>query len=127
MAEVRLSPSSRRSLSHHSLPSLRWFEDAVSAFRAFIALRRMLWIGPKTMTSLQATRKELHKRVMDLAINTLALPPDPELSFLESGGREKGRARGKWESRAKYFSLRRRRKRDWNETLRLYDKVDYPE
>jgi hypothetical protein len=23
--------------------------------------------------------------------------------------------------------LRRRRKRDWNETLRLYDKVEYPQ
>lgn len=35
--------------------------------------------------------------------------------------------KGRWDSGARYFSLRRRRKRDWNEVLRLYDKVDYPE
>jgi len=30
---------------------------------------------------------------------------------------------GEWRA---VFSVRRRRKRDWNETLRLYDKTDYP-
>ena len=79
------------------------------------------------MVALQTTRRDLHEQVMGLATGTLGLAHDPETFFLESGGKEKGRARGKWESRAKYFSLRRRRKRDWNETLRLYDKVNYPE
>ena len=64
---------------------------------------------------------------MNLAVGTLGLPQNPERDFLESGGQEKGRVKTKWESGAKYFSLRRRRKRDWNETLRLYDKVDYPD
>jgi len=64
---------------------------------------------------------------MNHAVETLGLSDDPERFFVESGGKQKGRVRSKWDSGAKYFSVRRRRKRDWNETLRLYDKVDYPE
>ncbi|KAH7920538.1 hypothetical protein BV22DRAFT_1039733 [Leucogyrophana mollusca] len=107
--------------------TLRWLEDAVSAFRAFTALVRLLRVGKGTLGSMRATRADLHRRVVGLAVGTLGLPEDPETYFLESGGREKGRVRSRWESGAKYFSVRRRRKRDWNETLRLYDKVDYPE
>ena len=72
-------------------------------------------------------REDLHRRVMELAVGTLGLPDEPERYFAESGGREKGRVQGRWASKAKYSSVRRRRKRDWNETLRLYDQVDYPE
>ncbi|KAF9241574.1 hypothetical protein BU15DRAFT_87158 [Melanogaster broomeanus] len=107
--------------------TLRWFEDAVSAFRAFTALLRLLRVGKPTLKEMREKRNDLHSRVMNLAVGTLGLPDNPEKYFLEIGGREKGRVRGKWESGAKYFSVRRRRKRDWNETLRLYDKVDYPE
>lgn len=107
--------------------TLRWFEDAVSAFRAFTALFRLLWVGPTTLKELRETREDLHSRIMNVAVGTLGLPQNPEKHFLESGGREKGRVKTKWESGAKYFSMRRRRKRDWNETLRLYDKVDYPD
>ncbi|KAF7985042.1 hypothetical protein HWV62_8877 [Athelia sp. TMB] len=106
--------------------SLRWLEDAVSAFRAFLALLRLLRVGKPTLKTMGEKRAELHVRVMKLAISTLGLPADPETHFLEAGGREKGRVRSRWESGAKYFSVRRRRKRDWNETLRLYDKSDYP-
>ncbi|KAH8107257.1 hypothetical protein BXZ70DRAFT_917002 [Cristinia sonorae] len=106
---------------------LRWFEDATSAFRAFTALTRLLSVGQPELQKLQETRKGLYQRVMDLAVQTLGLPEAPEKHFGETGGREKGRVRGRWERSAKYFSVRRRRKRDWNETLRLYDKVDYPE
>lgn len=107
--------------------TLRWLEDAVSAFRAFTALLRLLWVGPITLKALRGTRDDLHSRIMNLAVGTLGLPQNPESDFLESGGRQKGRVKSKWESGAKYFSVRRRRKRDWNETLRLYDKVDYPD
>ncbi|KAH0827848.1 hypothetical protein J3R83DRAFT_3474 [Lanmaoa asiatica] len=107
--------------------TLRWLEDAVSAFRAFTALLRLLWVGPTTLEALRETRGDLHSRIMNLAVGTLGLPRNPEKDFLESGGRAKGRVKSKWESGAKYFSVRRRRKRDWNETLRLYDKVDYPD
>lgn len=107
--------------------TLRWLEDAVSAFRAFTALLRLLWVGPTTLKELRETRHDLHSRIMNVAVGTLDLPQNPERHFLESGGREKGRVKSKWESGAKYFSMWRRRKRDWNETLRLYDKVDYPD
>lgn len=107
--------------------SLRWMEDAVSAARAVMALTRLLWTGKSRLRELLKTRDELHERVMLLAVQYLRLPEDPEKYFVQSGGKEKGRVRGNWESRVKYFSVRRRRKRDWNETLRLYDKVDYPD
>lgn len=106
--------------------TLRWLEDAVSAFRALRALLRLLLVGQGTLKGLSEQRKDLHSRVMNLAAQ-IGLPDNPELYFLSTGGREKGRVRGKWESTTRYFSVKRRRKRDWNETLRLYDKVDYPE
>jgi hypothetical protein len=105
----------------------RWLEDAISSFRAFAALVRLLRTGKPTLDHMRIVREGLHERVMDLSINSLGLPADPETHFLESGGKHKGRVSTRWEAGAKYFSLRRRRKRDWNETLRLYDKVDFPD
>lgn len=116
--------------------SLRWFEDAVASFRASAALTRLFVMPRRKMVLLQATRKDLHGRIMDLAVNTLGLPEQPETYFAEDpvaegevakGKKDKGRVKGRWASKTKYFSIRRRRKRDWNETLRLYDKVDYPD
>lgn len=106
--------------------SLRWTEDAVAAFRAFMALSRLLRVGKPALEGMRERRADLHARVMALAVGTLGLPEQPETYFAETGGVEKGRVRGRWASKAKYFSVRRRRKRDWNETLRLYDQVDYP-
>ncbi|KAJ6499123.1 hypothetical protein C8R45DRAFT_981196 [Mycena sanguinolenta] len=106
--------------------TLRWLEDAVSAFRAFTSLLRLLLVGKPTLRSMHARREELHARVMQLAVQTLGLAEEPEAYFASLGGKEKGRVRSHWESGSRYFSLKRRRKRDWNETLRLYDIVDYP-
>jgi glycerol-3-phosphate O-acyltransferase/dihydroxyacetone phosphate acyltransferase len=64
---------------------------------------------------------------MDMAVQSLGLPDDPESFYADLGGTEKGRVKGPWDSTRRYFSIRRRRKRDWNEVLRLYDKVDYPD
>ncbi|KAA1475205.1 hypothetical protein DENSPDRAFT_413461 [Dentipellis sp. KUC8613] len=107
--------------------SLRWFEDAVSAGRALAALARLLRVPRATLVRLRAARASLHARVMRLAVGGLGLPADPEAHFVrERREKEKGRVRGRWESKAKYFSVRRRRKRDWNETLRLHEQCDYP-
>jgi glycerol-3-phosphate O-acyltransferase / dihydroxyacetone phosphate acyltransferase len=106
--------------------TLRWLEDAVSAGRACAAFVRLLRLGKENIHQTVLTRAELHARVMSFATAELGLPPDPEQYFSASGGREKGRVRSNWESGRKYFSVRRRRKRDWNETLRLYETVDYP-
>lgn len=107
--------------------SLRWFEDAVAAFRAFIALFRLLCVGESNLKKMLDVRSDLHSRVMNLGVTKLDLPENPESHFSQVGGEEKGRVRGSWDSGTRYFSIKRRRKRDWNETLRLYDKVDYPE
>uniref|UniRef100_A0A8H8CP79 Phospholipid/glycerol acyltransferase domain-containing protein n=1 Tax=Psilocybe cubensis TaxID=181762 RepID=A0A8H8CP79_PSICU len=107
--------------------TLRWFEDAVAAFRAFSSLLRLLLVGKSTLKTMRENRKDLHARVMNFAVQKLGLPDDPEFYFSHAGGKEKGRIQGSWDSKARYFSIKRRRKRDWNETLRLYDKVDYPD
>ena len=106
--------------------SLRWFEDAVSAARALVALGRLLRVHPETLSRLRVTRADLHRRVVHLAVDGLGLPADPEKHFVVYGGKVKGRVVGHWASETNYFSLRRRRKRDWNETLRLYEQFDYP-
>ncbi|KAJ7079098.1 hypothetical protein B0H15DRAFT_924617 [Mycena belliarum] len=106
--------------------TLRWLEDAVAAFRAFTALLRLLLVGKPTLRDMHSRREDLHARVIRLAVQTIGLPEDPEAYFARQGGKEKGRVRGRWESGSRYFSIKRRRKRDWNETLRLYDIVDYP-
>jgi glycerol-3-phosphate O-acyltransferase/dihydroxyacetone phosphate acyltransferase len=106
--------------------SMRWIEDGVATFRAFTALYRLLLIGKSALKNLRERRSELHSRVTNLAVDTLGLPEDPEKYFASVGGKEKGRVRGNWDHVFRYFSVKRRRKRDWNETLRLYDKVDYP-
>ena len=107
--------------------TIRWLEDTVSAFRAFTTLLRLLCIGEPQLKAMHEKRHGLHSRVMNLAVSMLGLPSDPEIFFRTSGGRQKGRIQGRWEGGTRYFSIKRRRKRDWNETLRLYDKVDYPE
>ncbi|KAF9070113.1 hypothetical protein BDP27DRAFT_1392088 [Rhodocollybia butyracea] len=96
--------------------TLRWTEDCVASSRAFIALFRLLRVGKPVLHQMRMQRNGLHGRIMDLAIS-LGLPSNPEQFFAEAGGIEK----------TGYFSIKRRRKRDWNETLRLYDKVDYPD
>jgi len=106
--------------------TLRWFEDAVAAFRAFVVLFRLLRVGKLKLKKMLDVRSDLHSRVMNLGIAELNLPENPESHFSQVGGREKGRVRGRLDSGARYFSMKRRRKKDWNETLRLYE-VDYPE
>ncbi|KAI0305770.1 hypothetical protein B0F90DRAFT_1624477 [Multifurca ochricompacta] len=106
--------------------SLRWFEDAVSAARALVALGRLLRVNPATLSRLRVTRADLHRRVIHLAVLGLGLPPDPERYFALDGRKDEGQVIGRWASKAGYFSLRQRRKRDWNETLRLYEQFDYP-
>jgi hypothetical protein len=106
----------------------RWLEDAIAAFRAFVSLFRLLLAGSTTLAKLGETRKGLHERVRELSMKSMQLPGNPEDHFSSSGGKHKGRVGSTtWESSTKYFSLRRRRKRDWNETLRLYDVVDFPQ
>ena len=110
------------------LNAKRWLEDAIAAFRAFVSLLRLFFAGSTTLAKLGETRKDLHERVRELSMKSMQLPQNPEDHFSSSGGKHKGRVGSTtWESSTRYFSLRRRRKRDWNETLRLYDVVDFPQ
>jgi glycerol-3-phosphate O-acyltransferase/dihydroxyacetone phosphate acyltransferase len=61
--------------------SLRWFEDTVSTARAFLALGGLLCVNPETLSRLRATRSDLHRRVVHLAVDELGLPTDPERHF----------------------------------------------
>ncbi|KAF5393517.1 hypothetical protein D9757_000786 [Collybiopsis confluens] len=108
--------------------SLRWMEDCVASFRAFFSLLRLLRAGKPALTETKRVRDGLHGRILEWATKSLGLPPDPENFFLQTGGREKGRVMSSWHSKTGYFSIKRRRKRDWNETLRPYEvEYIYPE
>ncbi|KIO31598.1 hypothetical protein M407DRAFT_14069 [Tulasnella calospora MUT 4182] len=118
--------------------TLRWTEDLIAAFRAAVALYRLLWVSKADLKRLRETREDLHGRVMNVATEVLGLPKDPEAEFLVVEGEEgddqpsrwakhqRGRTRGGWDSALRYFSIRRRRKRDWNETLRWFDATEFP-
>ena len=107
--------------------SLRWFEDAVSAARAFLGLGRLLYVDPETLSRLRASRSDLHRRVVHLAVDGLGLPTDPETHFVVCGEKDNGRVVGRWATYINYFSVVwRRRKRSWKEILRLYERFDYP-
>jgi len=109
--------------------TLRWLEDGISDFRACMSLSRLLWIGKPALRTALQEREVLHKGVLEVA-REMGLPDDPSTYFVardSSWQSSRGQVMGKWDSGARYFSLRRRRKRDWNEVLRLYDKVDYPD
>ncbi|KAG8948038.1 hypothetical protein FRC04_010080 [Tulasnella sp. 424] len=118
--------------------TLRWTEDLIAAFRAAMALYRLLWVSKADLKRLRETREDLHGRIMNVATEVLGLPKDPEAEFLVVSGEEgddqpsrwakhqRGRSRGGWDSALRYFSIRRRRKRDWNETLRWFDATEFP-
>lgn len=121
--------------------TLRWLEDGIAAFRASVALYRLLRADRAQVDELKKRRSGIHGRVMELATRDLELPANPESYFLDTepcgtmtdsakgrdAARGEGGMKGRWRSGAQYFSVRRRRKKDWNEVLRLYDKVDYPD
>ncbi|KAH7344871.1 hypothetical protein B0J17DRAFT_712505 [Rhizoctonia solani] len=117
--------------------TLRWTEDLVAGVRSIVALTRLLLVGKPEMSKTLLWRENIHARIMKLATERLELPTDPEKFFSTKsspgprwnmkGGADKGRAQGLWARGARYFSLRRRRKRDWNETMRWYDQTYLPE
>ena len=94
--------------------SLRWLEDGLSSLRAAIALLSMLAVGPARLNELRALRADLQKRVMRLAVEGADLPPDPE-NVLDRYKKENLREKGGKVGRLGYFSVRRRRKKDYNE------------
>ncbi|KAF8334240.1 uncharacterized protein EI90DRAFT_3051548 [Cantharellus anzutake] len=130
--------------------TLRWTEDLTSTFRAVRAISKMLYFHHGELRRLRQIRDELHERVHSFAVGNLGLPEDPEKFFvlerrrsrsstfdgttsatdldeIAQTARLKGRVGGRWDAIRRYFSIVRRRKRDWNETIRWYDMTEFPD
>lgn len=90
-------------------------------------------LGQAELNELRLQRASLVEPVRKLAVERCELPEDSELLLLDRGGGGSKPVRGGRRelvikngqvSRLGYFSLRRRRKKDYNEVLRLWDVVD---
>ncbi|SCV74706.1 BQ2448_7735 [Microbotryum intermedium] len=99
--------------------TLRWLEDLTSSLRASIALFRLLLIGKRQLRVLRDMRESLRIRVENLAVKDCGLPRDAEKYIETQRGWRVASSLG-------FFSLRRRRKKDWNESLKLFDVSEYP-
>jgi len=77
-----------------------------------------------TMYSLRETRSVLAERVNRLAVDVLNLPEDPEELVKENKTKK---ADSGWMGKlsGSYFSIKRRRRKDWNEVMRLHDISNY--
>lgn len=98
--------------------TLRWVEDMLSAARSARSIARMIGVGRGRLEELRGVREGLYERVVEVATGRLGLPRDSR----ELVKTQRGRRR--WLG---YFSVKRRKKKDWNEVLRLYDVTDYAE
>ena len=98
--------------------TLRWIEDILSAARSARSIARMIALGRDRLEELSLVREELYERVVDVATGRLGLPRNAEELLENKGGLRR---------RLGYFSVKRRKKKDWNEVLRLYDVTDYAE
>ena len=98
--------------------TLRWIEDLLSAARSARSILRMLRLGKERMAGLREMRDGLYQRVIEVAVGRLGLPRNAEELVKTKRGLRR---------RLGYFSVKRRRKKDWNEVLRLYDVTDYAE
>jgi len=106
--------------------TLRWLEDLVATLRAARSLSKMLMLGQKELNSLRNQRINLVEPVKKIAIEKCKLPIESEKVLLDEKNLLKKELiikNGKV-SRLGYFSIRRRRKKDYNEVLRLWDVVD---
>ena len=99
--------------------SLRWLEDCTSSVRAALALFRLLHMGKRQLLLLREMREGLRARVETVAVREAGLPADAGALEEQSKGWKVGRVVG-------FFSLQRRRKKDWNEVMRLWDVSEYP-
>lgn len=98
--------------------TLRWIEDILSAARSARSIARMIALGGERMEELRELRDGLYERVVEVATGRLGLPRNAEELVGHRGGLRR---------RLGYFSVKRRKKKDWNEVLRLYDVTDYAE
>ncbi|KAG0005470.1 hypothetical protein BGZ65_011042 [Modicella reniformis] len=104
--------------------TIRWLEDLIHNAKSMLSLLRLLYICPETMESLRECRQELAVRVHEFAVQLLRLPEDPEELVREN---KTHLANSGWIGRlsGSYFSIKRRRRKDWNEVMRLHDVTNF--
>ncbi|BGP28020.1 acyltransferase [Rhodotorula toruloides] len=114
--------------------TLRFLEDLFSSLRALLALARLLLLGKRQLVLLRSMRADLHSRVDQLAVERAGLPRDAGVFVRERERRWKRMGLGavegglrKWLGFAAFFDPRRRRKKDWNEALKLFDQTEFRE
>ncbi|RHZ74051.1 hypothetical protein Glove_227g21 [Diversispora epigaea] len=94
--------------------TIRWTEDFFQAFRSCLSLTKLLSLPEEEYNKIKSVREDIKRRVQILAVNELGLPDNPENLITKSRPRGMG-----------YFSIKRRRKKDYNEVLRLWDVSSY--
>ncbi|CAG8464260.1 8824_t:CDS:2 [Acaulospora morrowiae] len=94
--------------------TIRWTEDLFQACRSCISLTKLLLLPDGEYNNIKIFREELKSRVQFLAVNELGLPVNPENLISRTRPRGMG-----------YFSIKSRRKKDYNEVLRLWDVSAY--
>ncbi|KAF9433114.1 hypothetical protein BGZ76_009882 [Entomortierella beljakovae] len=104
--------------------TIRWLEDLIHNAKSTLSLIRLLFISSETMLSLRDCREELTTRVHEFAVDCLKLPDNPEELVKENKTR-KGDSGLIGKLSKSYFSIKRRRRKDWNEVMRLHDVTKY--
>ncbi|GAA6059126.1 hypothetical protein JCM10212_003873 [Sporobolomyces blumeae] len=109
--------------------TLRFLEDLTSSLRASLALVRLLLVGKRQLLLLRSMRDSLRERVERLAVERAGLPGDASV-FVTSRERRWARVGlGRLEEGLTgwigFFDPRRRRKKDWNESLKMFDQTEF--
>ncbi|CAG8770176.1 17529_t:CDS:2, partial [Racocetra persica] len=94
--------------------TIRWTEDLFQAMRSCLSLTKLLLLPKGEYDHIKSIRENIKERVQILAVNELGLPENPEILVSKSKPRGLG-----------YFSIKKRRKKDYNEVLRLWDVSAY--
>ncbi|CAG8691443.1 6681_t:CDS:2, partial [Ambispora leptoticha] len=94
--------------------TIRWTEDLFQAMRSCLSLTKLLLLPKGEYDHIKSIRENIRERVQILAVNELGLPDNPEILVSKSKPRGLG-----------YFSIKKRRKKDYNEVLRLWDVSAY--
>lgn len=94
--------------------TIRWTEDLFQCIRSCLSLAKLLLLSKEEYNHIKGIRENIRVRIQNLAANELGLPENPEVLVNKSRPRGMG-----------YFSIRKRRKKDYNEVLRLWDVSAY--
>ncbi|GAA5908504.1 uncharacterized protein JCM6883_005568 [Sporobolomyces salmoneus] len=111
--------------------TLRFLEDLTSSLRALLALLRLLLLGKRQLLMLRSMRDDLRERVETLAVERAGLPRDAGVFVRSREKRWRAVGLGRLEEGVKewigFFDPRRRRKKDWNESLKMFDQTEFAE